>query len=147
MTAEWAGDDLGRVLMRQMRSEDDLRGMWRVWQAFLASARNYRTRVLSISGSIGSTLPLAPEPMQSDVSHSVDIRTADEKDDDARASWSRWSSYLRGLTGQERAAIQSVEDGTSRPLWLQRAPTWAGIEAYSALAHLTEIAEGAQKCR
>lgn len=142
MAAEWAGDDLGRVLMRQMGSEDDIRALWRVWQAFLSSARTYRSRVLSIGGSTGSSLPLAPEPMQVDQSHSIDIRTGDQRDEDAKASWSRWSGHLRALSLQERETLCAVESGTSKPLWHQRAPTWAGIEAHAALAHLAEVVGG-----
>lgn len=141
MRAVWAGDDLGLVLMRTCRSEDRIRELWTVWQGFTSAARVYRSRVLSCGGVANAALPMLPEQMQTDVSHSVDIRSSDERDRDAVLGWLRWTKRLGEMAPFDRMTLIDMERGAGKELWVPCKETVWGVYARTALASLCEVSE------
>ena len=82
---------------------------------------------------------MLPDPMQTDPSLRIDIRTALEKDEAARRIWYEWIDLLmHRLTAPQRHAVRGALHGYGAQLWNADTlrPTTEGILAVQALGIL-----------
>jgi hypothetical protein len=136
-----AGEDMGRCIRYLHPAAQDRRGLLNVWQALCATWHNYAIRCLGRSISAqGSTIPVLPDPMQTDPSLRVDLRTADEKDAAARDQWFARLEAIMSLPENQRHALRGHLQGYGAPVWDADAtrPTRAGVLAVKALEGLRE---------
>ena len=135
-----AGEDMGRGIIALARSPERRRDLFSVWQALNAAWHNYATRCCSITPTPqAAALPMLPDPMQTDPSLRIDIRTADERDEAARRVWFEWIELLmHRLTFAQRHALRGSLHGYGAEVWNphDRKPTKAGYLAVEALAAL-----------
>ena len=139
-----AAEDLGRCI-RAMRSKpEDRRALLTVWQGLCAAWANYCTRYLGVTPTPqAAALPMLPEPMQTDQSLRVDLRTGDERDEAASRVWLDWLESLMALPAGERNALRGHLQGYAAPVWDDCAPgpTRTGLLAVKALDAL-HLAQG-----
>lgn len=135
-----AGEDMGRCIIALARSPERRRDLFSVWQALNAAWHNYATRCCSITPTPqAAALPMLPDPMQTNPSLRIDIRTADERDEAARRVWFEWIDLLmHRLTFPQRHALRGSLHGYGAEVWNpdDRKPTKAGCLAVEALAAL-----------
>lgn len=134
-----AGEDLGRCIMAMRPNPQDRRDLLGIWQGISAAWWNYSTRCLSLTPSAqSSSLPMLPEPMQTDQSLRIDPRTGEEKDEAARRVWFAWLDALMALPSGQRHALRGHLQGYGAEVWHPgaRQPTRAGALAVAALAAL-----------
>ncbi|WP_068305835.1 hypothetical protein [Pararhodobacter sp. CCB-MM2] len=134
-----AGEDMGRCIMAMRPGAEDRRALLGVWQGLCASWANYCARCLSITPTPqAAALPMLPEPMQTDQSLRVDLRTGDERDEAARRVWFEWLTALMDLPPDQRHALRGHLQGYGAEVWSEEAtaPTRAGALAIKALATL-----------
>lgn len=134
-----AGEDLGRCILAMRTNPQDRRDLLTVWQGISAAWWNYSTRCLSLTPSAqSSSLPMLPEPMQTDQSLRIDPRTGEEKDEAARRVWDGWEAAFRALPLQQALIIANAARDTAPCLWnIDRlVPTRHGALAVAALAAL-----------
>ncbi len=142
LTGPEAGSPIGMVMLRQMPSAEAVARLWSVWQGFCAAERTYRARYIGQTGDPkGASLSMVPDAMQVDTGHTIDIRTADQRDRDAVAAWMRWRGYLGHLGAEQRTAICDAERGTGPAIWCDRAPTRHGLFTLAALIALADVTE------
>lgn len=140
-----AADDMGRCIRAMRSGIEDRRALLTVWQGISASWANYAARVLGKAATPqAASLPMLPEPMETDPSLRVDLRTADERDEAAIRSWDSWRDAFNALPVAESLAITGAVYNTGAVLWdadkLQ--PTRHGAMAVKALAMLHEKRAG-----
>jgi hypothetical protein len=136
------GDDLGLCIMAVFPSPTTQNHLWGTWQDVCAAKRNWQQRITSTNPSPQSAvIAMLPEPMQADTSHSVDIRTADEKDQAARRVWAYWDDLLSKLLPHQSKALRLYLEGQSAPLWSDafKCPSSCGIVAARALQELRKL--------
>jgi hypothetical protein len=134
-----ASEDVGRCILALHKGGATRRDLLNVWQGINASWWNYATRCLSITPSPQSAaLPMLPEPMQTDQSLRVDVRSGEEKDAAARNVWFAWLEQLMALPSPQRHALRGHLQDYAAPLWheAERRPTASGVLAVAALAAL-----------
>jgi hypothetical protein len=137
-----AGSPIGMVMLRELPSHEAVARLWSVWQGFCAAERTYRARYIGQTGDPkGASLAMVPDAMQADTGHTIDIRTAAQRDSDAVAAWMRWRGYLGHLSAEQRTAICDAERNTGRPIWQDRAPTKHGLFTLEALLALADVTE------
>ncbi len=137
-----ASDDMGRCIRWAVRDDRTRRELLDVWQGLSASWHNYATRCLSLTTTPqAASLPMLPNPMQTDPSLRVDLRTAEERDEAARNSWFAWLDDLMALPSENRHALRGHLQGYGAPVWdADRArPTAGGRLAVKALSSLHEM--------
>lgn len=152
MDQTWASEPIGMVLMRQLagapRPEEAINRLWQVWLGFHGAAERYRARIIGKTGRPDAlVLTMMPEPVEADVSHTIDTRSSDERDDDARQGWARWQERFARLREWEREPIIAAIHGEAGTLWNQRAPTTRGLAMYAALGALADIMDGERGSR
>lgn len=134
--APQAGDDLGLCIMAiapSRREQDDL---WSIWQAISSAKRNWQQRITSTNPSPQSAaLAMMPEAIATDDAHSIDTRTAEDRDIGAIRAWHYWNALLIELAPGLRHALRGHLDGYGLPLW-RAAPTDHGRSAVAALRAL-----------
>lgn len=142
--AALAGCDMGRCLLSLHPLAADHLPLWDVWQAMGAAQANYRARILGTSGQPqGAAIAMIPEPMQTDTGHTVDIRTAEERDAAAKAAQAYWARMLAALPSpQHRWALRPAMDAVEGALWRDCAPTARGRVAVQALVLLAGMHGG-----
>lgn len=136
-----AGEDLGRCIRYMRPSAQERRDLLAIWQGLCAAWHNFARRCLSLpTAAQGAALPMLPDPMQTDQSLRVDLRTADERDDAARRVWYEWLEMLMDLPVGQRHALRGHLQGYGAEVWNPgaRQPTRAGALAVAALAALHE---------
>ena len=134
-----AADDMGRCIRAMRRGNTARRNLLGTWQAISAAWHNYTTRCLSITpGAQSAALPMLPDPMQTDQSLRVDLRSGEEKDAAARRVWCDWLAAILALPPDQRHAVRGHLQGYAAPIWdadsLQ--PTRTGALAIKGLAAL-----------
>lgn len=140
-----AGSPIGMVLMRLCRDGAEVSRLWTVWQGWCSAERVYRSRYIGQTGDPkGASLPVLPEPLQTDQNHTVDTRTGDERDRDAVNGWMRWQGYLGHLSGARQGLLHGARNG-SWTLWDNCCPTRDGFALLAALRHLADVVEGKAK--
>jgi len=139
-TAPHMGAQLGLALER-ICTADEIKSAWMTWQGFCAAERTYRIRYIGQSGDAkGAAIAMVPDKMQTDQSHSVDLRDSEQRDRDAKSNWRRWRGYLSHLSARERQLIIHAErDG--RALWENAGPTQRGRDTVAALMRLVDVLE------
>lgn len=131
-----ASDDMGRCIRSMRSSNTDRRNLLTTWQAISAAWHNYATRCLSITpGAQSASLPMLPDPMQTDQSLRVDLRSADEKDAAARRVWFDWLEAMLALPADQRHAVRGHLQEYAAPVWCPNnlRPTRSGALAVAAL--------------
>lgn len=130
------GTDMG-LCIRALTTGDERAQLADAWAALSAAHRNYRTLIIGMTGDPqGAAIPMIPEPMETDPSLRVDLRTHDEKLAAAKASWAAWEAKIAALPfPQLRWAINGtlrgfLGDGT---LWRDGKPTDTGRTVVAAL--------------
>lgn len=137
-----AGSAIGMVIMREVRDKYECARLWSTWQGLCASFRTYRQRIIGQTGDPQGAAALSPpDKMQADVSHSVDLRSPDERDADAIASYRRWQSLLSQIGQTPSKRLIDAERDAGRPLWANQMPTRDGRAALAALTTLANVAE------
>jgi len=134
-----AADDMGRCIRAMRPGNEDRRGLLTVWQGLSAAKWNWQKRITGTNQNPqAAALAMLPEPMQTDTGHSVDLRTADERDESAIRVWHHWLALLMELPPGERHALRGHLDGYGMAIWCAdtHAPTRTGTLAVKALAKL-----------
>jgi hypothetical protein len=130
------GDHMG-LCIRALATGDDRAELVNTWAAISASHRNFRTLVLGTTGSPqGAAIPMLAEPMETDQSLRVDLRTHDERVEAAKRGWGAWEAKIAALPAPNlRWALSGALDGFlgDGALWRDRAPTDTGRVAVMAL--------------
>jgi hypothetical protein len=117
--------------------------LWQIWQAWCQAELTYSRRIIGLTGSPkGATMQYVADKMQTDTGHTVDLRTAEERDQDAVKAWMRWRGYLGHLSADEATALHGVRNDTGKALWRDRKPTRYGVSALAALNRLAHVADG-----
>ena len=138
-------DDIGRCIRFMRPNDRDRRNLLNTWQAISASKRNWDQRIIGAQPNPqAAAILMLPEAMQTDQSLTIDLRTAEERDEAARRSWMAWLDSLMRLPADQRHALRGHIDGYAAPLWDADAlrPTRAGALAVAALSAL-HVARGA----
>lgn len=133
------GTDMGRCIRAMIPDRREQRDLLDTWQAISASKRNWQQRVTGTNPNPqAAAIAMLPEAMQTNDSHSVDLRTAEERDEAAKRSWMHWLAALMALPAEQRHALRGHIDGYALPIWdvdrLQ--PTRTGALAVKALSAL-----------
>lgn len=118
MTGAHLCDDVGicieKVIGAKTREQrDDIAELWKTWNAFCASRWHYRRRILGQTGfPKGMNLQILPERFETDQSHSVDLRTDEERDAHAKQNYALWNGYVADIPSMEyQALLHSAENG------------------------------------
>lgn len=123
---------------------DDIPAVWQAWQSISTARRNYRTRILGVTGDAKcANIGMIPERMETDQSATIDVRSADERDQAAKRAWADWQARIAALpTPQMRWAIRAaLDDGINPMAWTfwDGAPTAQGVVLVAALVNLMEV--------
>lgn len=112
------------------------------WNRLCAAQHNYRTRILGLSGNPqGSAIAMQPDAMQADTGHTIDIRSADEKDEGAKRAWANAEASINALPVPQwkwaiRSAMDGGIDGMGGDVWRDGQPTSRGKVLVQALVAL-----------
>jgi hypothetical protein len=134
-----AGEDMGRCILAMRPSAQDRRDLLGVWQGVSSAWANYLARCVGIAATAqSSTIPMLPDPMQTDQSLRVDLRTADERDAAARRVWDEWRAAFNRLPLEQALIITEAVYHRGPSLWNAdtHQPTRHGALAVKALASL-----------
>ena len=137
----WMGCDMGFVIEARCGDREAAR-LWDVFSRWSRAEATYRARYLGqVEQPAGAALQMVPDRIETDPSATVDARTADELDRDAVNAWMRWQGFLGHMSADMQSRLHSARRGDGRPLWLDQAPTTAGLVALEALRHLADVSE------
>ena len=131
--------DLGRCIVH-LTHGDERRALLDVWGGISASHRNYRMLIIGQTGDAkGANIGMVPEPLETDQSLRVDLRSHEDRVRAAKEGWEAWSKRLRGLplptmTWAVRGALEGFMGDAQ--LWKDRSPTTMGILAVEAIRRL-----------
>lgn len=135
------GTDMGRCIW-SITTGKEQKELSEAWAAMSASRRNYRQRIIGKTGEPqNAALPLIHEKLETDPSLTVDLRTAEERDDAAKSSWREWARKIADLPApQMQWAIRGALDGFMGEgrLWADGQPTATGRVAVAALRIMCE---------
>lgn len=135
------GTDMG-LCINKLTGGDTRAQIIDAWGAISASRRNYRLRYIGQSGEPkGATIAMVPDATETDPSLRVDIRSPDERADQAKASWAAWEAKINALPlPQLKWAIRGALDGFmgEASLWRNQAPTPLGTVAVEALRRMAD---------
>ena len=137
------GDPLGMCIVALRPSARAQLDLWGTWQEISSAKRNWQQRVASTNPTPRSAaVAFLPEAIQTDDAHSVDLRTAEERDEAARRRWHYWLDLMMELRPVERQALQGHLDGFTLPIWCDDShrPTRVGAAAVRALQTLRDLA-------
>jgi hypothetical protein len=141
-----AGEDMGRciryVTMHLKQKNQVRRDMLTVWQGLVASWHNYKARYLSLPpGPQTIALLMQAERIETNQSPRVDIRSAAERAEAARASWLGWDADLKKLRPIYASALRGHLQDYGAAVWnpITQQPTKAGHLAAEAVASLHKI--------
>lgn len=132
--------DMGRCILELSKGETRA-ALSGTWDMISAAYRNYCIRCLGKTGSPqGAAIAMVPEPMETDPSLRVDLRTPEQRDAAARRAWEDWETRIKALPApQMKLAIRGALDGFlgDAVLWRDQQPTAIGVAAVAALKLLT----------
>lgn len=135
------GHPLG-VVMLVVCDKSDVARLWSVFYGFCQAERTYRMRYLGQSGSPkGATIQMAHERFETEQSHTVDVRSNEEKDRDAVNNWMRWRGYIGHLRSEMASLLYAAERGDGPVLVRGPQPTDSGRETLKALMALSDVSE------
>lgn len=130
------GTDMG-LCIRALTKGDERADLVNTWSAISASHRNYRLLIIGQTGDPqGAAIPMLPEPMETDPSLRIDLRTQEQRVESAKRAWHEWWAKIKALpTPNHRWAISGALDGFmgDGALWRDQEPTVTGKLAVQAL--------------
>jgi hypothetical protein len=130
------GTDMG-LCIRALAKGDERADLVNAWAALSAAHRNYRLLIIGQTGEPqGAAIPMLPEPMETDQSLRVDLRTYEQRVEAAKRQWFEWWGKIKALPVPNlRWAISGALDGFlgEATLWRDQAPTVTGKAAVQAL--------------
>lgn len=135
------GSGVGQCIIAITKQADHL-AVWGVWQRLCMAQYTYRTRILGMSGNPqGSAIAMQSDALQCDISHTIDIRDAEQKDTDARRAWANAEASIKALpvpqwTWAIRNAMSGGMDGMGGDVWRNGKPTERGKVLVQALVAL-----------
>lgn len=133
------GTDMG-LCIRAMTTGQDRADLANAWAALSAAHRNYRMLIIGQTGDPqGAAIPMLPEPVETDPSLRVDLRTDEQREEAARRAWFDWWGRIKALPVPSlRWAISGALDGFmgDGSLWRDQRPTTTGRVAVQALRML-----------
>lgn len=141
-TSPLCTDSVDRCIMA-LSSATDRADIVQAWLRLITAQHNYRTRILGMTGyPKGAAIAMLPDAMQTDTGHSIDIRTADERDTAAKRAWSACQNAINALPVPHyiwaiRNALTGGMDGAGGDVWRDGQPTPHGavlVQALRALA-------------
>ena len=105
------GTDMG-LCIRHITKGDDRASLSDAWATLSAAHRNYRLLIIGQTGDPqGAAIPMLPEPMETDQSLRVDLRTHEQRIEAAKRAWSLWWAKIKALpTPNHRWAISGALD-------------------------------------
>ena len=140
LSGQHNGAQLGMVMEAQV-ARGDIPGLWAVVQGFAAAERTYRLRYLGQSGTAkGASISMVRERMETDQSHSVDLRSQEERDRDAVNNWMRWRGYLGHLSAAEQTLLHDLDENREGALW-DGGPTAKGLATLDAVRRLKKVVD------
>lgn len=120
--------------------KSDLADLTEAWQAISASHRNFRLLVIGQTGNPqGAAIAMVPDPVETDPSLRVDLRTHEERVEAAKRSWAGWEARIAALPVPNlKWALRGALEGFmgEDTLWRDCAPTTSGRLAVKALRRL-----------
>lgn len=135
------GTDMG-LCIRHLSTGDDRAALVNAWAALSAAHRNYRLLIIGQTGDPqGAAIPMLSDPMETDPSLRVDLRTHEQREEAARRAWHDWWGRIKALPVPNlRWAISGALDGFlgDGTLWRDRKPTATGSAAVQALRMLLD---------
>lgn len=135
------GHDVG-LCIRSVLKGDDATKAWDTFSHISASHRNYMTYFIGQTGNPKcAAIAMIPEPMETDPSLRVDLRTHDEKVSAAKASWAAWEKRMNALPfPQMKWALGGALRGFmgEGTLWRDAKPTHTGKTVVAALQAMGE---------
>ena len=135
------GSGVGNCILAIITAHDQA-AVADTWHRLCAAQHNYRTRILGQSGNPqGSAIAMLPEPMQTDTGHTIDIRSAEEKDAGAKRAWAVVEASINALPVPQwkwaiRNAMNGGIDGMGGDVWRDGKPTSRGRVLVQALVAL-----------
>lgn len=130
------GTDMG-LCIRALTKGDERADLVNAWAAISASHRNYRLWIIGQTGDPqGAAIPMLPEPMETDPSLRIDLRTQEQRVESAKRAWHEWWAKIKALpTPNHRWAISGALDGFmgDGAMWRDQQPTVTGRLAVQAL--------------
>ena len=135
------GEDMGRCL-HFLAKGDERAALADAWAAISASLRNFRLMVIGQTGTPqGAAIAMVPEPMQTDPSLRVDLRTQEQKVAAAKASWAAWEGKVKALPFGLKWVMEGVLYGFmgEAVLWKDQRPTEKGRLAVEALRRMAGV--------
>jgi len=153
LSGQNCGEQIGLV-MQHSAKEAERTKLWQTFQAWSSAETSYRSRYLGASEHAkGASIAMVPDRVESDTSHSVDLRDPEQKDRDAVAGWMRWKGYLGHLQSAEVVVLHQARRGEAM-LWesahaddktgevVRGRPTLRGLFALASLRKLHAVVEG-----
>ena len=135
-TSPLCTDAVDRCIMALAK---DQAAVAQTWRAIITAQHNFRTRILGQTGyPKGAAIAMVPDRMEADTGHTIDIRTADEKDAAAKRAWALWESAIKALPVPQyiwaiRNALNGGMDGEGGDVWRDGQPTARGRVLVDAL--------------
>lgn len=130
------GTDIG-LCIRHLAKGDERAALVGAWEAISAAHRQYRMLIIGQTGDPqGAAIPMLPDPMETDQSLRVDLRTHDQRVEAAKRAWHDWWGKIKALPVPNlRWAINGALDGFmgDGALWRDQKPTTTGSAAVQAL--------------
>ena len=130
------GHDVG-LCIRAIIKGDEAAKAWDTFSHISASYRNYMVYFVGTTGNPQSAaIAMIPEPMETDPSLRVDLRSHEEKVRAAKAAWAAWEKRIAALPfPQMKWAINGTLRGFmgEGTLWRDAKPTDTGRTVVAAL--------------
>lgn len=141
LSDEFCGSQIGLV-MKATCGDAECQRLWQTFRAWCAAEDQYRRRYLGqCEHAKGAAIAMVPDRLETDTSHSVDLRDPEQRDRDAVQTWMRWQGNLGKLSRQHMAALHDAR--LERVvLWRDCEPTARGLVALDALKALHKIVGG-----
>lgn len=135
--------EAGCVIRAVIKDQQEAIKAAEAYTGMMAAHERYMTRVIgAVPHAKGSKHEMMPEVLETMPGDSNDLRTAEEKDEAAKAAWMMWDAHIQSLSGVDRAAIGLAQSG--KKLMDQGKPTALGHTfAGAAQALAREMEENA----
>ena len=135
------GTDMG-LCIRHLATGDERARLVNAWAAMSAAHRNYRTLIIGQTGDPqGAAIPMLPDPVETDPSLRIDLRTMAEREEAAKRAWHDWWGRIKALPVPSLSwAISGALDGFmgEGQLWRDQQPTTTGRVAVQALRMIAD---------
>lgn len=141
MSGQHSGSQIGMVMQAHL-SVAKISPLWQTFQSWCAAEATYRRRYIGQSEHPKApAMAMTRDPVETDASHSVDLRDSDQKDRDAVNNWMRWQGYLGHLSSADQTALHDARLERVE-LWKDQKATARGVAALTALGRLHQVVSG-----